>query len=139
MIDTVCCSLAGKEKECAKCDHSKTHLPNAMCTSPFCAYSDHKPTCQPVAVIVKRKETVLEEAARVVDGPRRNDYGTPSENHSRTAAMWSKYLGIEVTMQDVCMLNILQKCARGAHRITRDTLVDIAGYARNAELCEEKQ
>lgn len=79
-------------------------------------------------------ETVLAEAARVVDGPRRDDYGTPSENHGRTAAMWSAYLGVPITARQVCMLNILQKISRDAHAAKRDNLVDIAGYVRNAEL-----
>ena len=79
-------------------------------------------------------ETVLAEAARVVDGPRRDDYGTPSENHGRTAAMWSDYLGVPITARQVCMLNILQKISRDAHAAKRDNLVDIAGYVRNAEL-----
>ncbi len=87
-----------------------------------------------------KTETVLDEAARIVDGPRRISYGTPRENHECTAAMWSAYLGRTITAQDVCMLNILQKASRGAHQVRsgryleRDTLVDIAGYARNAEL-----
>lgn len=84
------------------------------------------------------KKSVLQEAAAIVDGPRRESYGTPFDNHSRTAAMWSAYLGRRVTAHDVCMLNILQKASRDAHRPTRDNLVDIAGYARNAELVDEE-
>lgn len=80
--------------------------------------------------------TILQEAATVVDGPRRLDYGTPLDNHSRTAAMWAAYLGVPITARDVCMLNVLQKASRDRHGAKRDNLVDIAGYARNAELCE---
>lgn len=82
------------------------------------------------------KETVLEEAARIVDGDRRDDYGHPLDNHRRTAEMWSAYLGYEVTPRQVCMLNALQKIGRDAHRPKRDNLVDLCGWARNAELCE---
>lgn len=88
--------------------------------------------------MVTEKETVvniLDEAARIVDGPRRADYGTPMENHSRTAALWAAYLGVPITPRQVCMLNILQKLSRDAHAPKRDNLVDVAGYARNAELC----
>lgn len=84
-----------------------------------------------------KKMTVLEEAASVVDGPRQADYGHPSINHARTAMMWSAYLGIPVSSRDVCMLNVLQKVSRDRNRPKRDNPVDIAGWARNAEMCEE--
>lgn len=80
--------------------------------------------------------SVLAEATKIVDGARRAAYGTPQENHTRTAEMWSTYLGVKVTARQVCMLNILQKISRDAHAATHDNLVDIAGYARNAELVE---
>lgn len=79
-------------------------------------------------------ETVLQEAERLVNGARRSHYGTPDENHGRTAGMWSAYLGIPIKPRDVCNLNILQKVSRDRHRPVRDNLADIAGYALNAEL-----
>jgi hypothetical protein len=45
-----------------------------------------------------------------------------------------KYPGIKLDAMDVCFFNILQKISRAANRTTRDTLVDIAGYAANAEM-----
>jgi hypothetical protein len=87
---------------------------------------------------------VLDEASGIVLGDRRKDYGTPLENHTRTADMVTAYLsnklrdGVEITPEDVCMFNILQKVSRGANSITHDTLVDIAGYALNIELCQVK-
>lgn len=86
----------------------------------------------------KLVETILAEAERIVAGPRRDTYGSPLENHTRTAAMWSAYLGVTITPRQVCELNILQKVSRDAHSPKRDNLVDIAGWARNAELCEPK-
>lgn len=85
-------------------------------------------------------ETVLEEAQRIVLGARRDDYGTPLENHSRTAALWNAYIGSSIhvlTARDVCMLNILQKVSRDRHCPKRDNLVDIAGFALNAAMCSE--
>jgi hypothetical protein len=82
---------------------------------------------------------ILSEAARVVDGNRRNDYGTPLENHKRTAQLWSAYLGRVLLPEDVCMLNILQKISRGMNTITHDTLVDIAGYARNIQIIKQEK
>jgi hypothetical protein len=83
--------------------------------------------------------TVLEEAQSVVHGPRGDDYGHPLDNHSRTAALWSTYLAREVTPEDVCMLNILQKVSRAMNSITRDTLVDVAGYAANIEMVQAER
>ncbi|MEK9721898.1 MAG: DUF6378 domain-containing protein [Rhodospirillaceae bacterium] len=80
--------------------------------------------------------TVLAEADRIVNGPRQDAYGHPSVNHACTARMWSAYLGTEITPRQVCMLNILQKCSRDAHEPKRDNLVDVAGWAENAEMVE---
>ena len=83
---------------------------------------------------------ILKEAEKIVNGARRKDYGTPLQNHSCTAELFTSYLkrrGVlkgEVTAEDVCFLNILQKISRAANKITPDGLTDIAGYALNAEL-----
>lgn len=84
-------------------------------------------------------ESILEEAVRAVHGARNDDYGSPLTNHSRTAAFWSAYLGIPISPEQVCMLNILQKVSRGMNRITRDTLVDISGYAANVEMIQAER
>lgn len=83
--------------------------------------------------------TILDEAARVTSTDRRQTYGTPAENHARTAALWNAYLNGKTTLDahDVCMLNILQKISRERHAPGRDNLVDIAGYARNIEMLKE--
>lgn len=80
--------------------------------------------------------SILAEALKIVYGDRRASYGTPAENHSRTAALWSAYLGVPISPREVCLLNVLQKIGRDAHAPGRDNLVDIAGYAENAHLCE---
>ena len=94
--------------------------------------------------------TVLQDAARLVHGDRQVAYGHPRDNHACTAAMWTAYIerrygsetcGLDKWLgldgYDVCMLNILQKVSRLAHTRHRDGLVDIAGFARNAELVED--
>ena len=86
-----------------------------------------------------KDETILEEASRVVDGDRQNDYGHPLDNHGRTAAFWSTLLGIEITPEHVCIMNMLQKISRSMNRMTRDSLVDIAGYARNVEMVQDRR
>lgn len=84
-------------------------------------------------------ENILQIAERIVHGARNDDYGHPLDNHTNTAKLWSTYLGKEITAEDVCMLNILQKVSRGMNRITLDTLVDIAGYAANIEMIQDKR
>lgn len=101
----------------------------------------------------RRNDSVLDEAARLVDGDRQQAYGRPADNHACTAAMWRAYLDRRmaahretklVTVEpfyldgfDVAMLNILQKVSRLAHSRHRDGLTDICGYAANAERVEE--
>lgn len=106
------------------------------------AYPGDKHTAEcPVHAELMRPKTVLEEAARLVDGDRQQAYGHPADNHACTAAMWNAYLARrghpDLDGFDVCMLNILQKCSRLAHTRHRDGLVDIAGFARNAEMVDE--
>jgi hypothetical protein len=87
--------------------------------------------------------TILEEAEALVSGPRQEAYGAPDENLAHIAAAWTLYInwrdnrGIHIDAQDVCMMMMLLKVVRAAANspIARDHLVDIAGYARCAELC----
>lgn len=86
------------------------------------------------------REQTLQEALRIVTGDRQNAYGTPEDNFSCIAGLWSSYLGIPISSQQVAVLMILLKIAR-----TRtspdyaDNYVDIAGYAAcGAELVEGK-
>jgi hypothetical protein len=84
-------------------------------------------------------ETILDEAARITSTDRNQSYGHPLDNHSRTAALWSAYLGISLTARDVCWLNVLQKGSRDRHRPGRDNIVDGCGFLRNAEMVEDEQ
>lgn len=78
------------------------------------------------------EQSVLEEAAKCVTGPRRRDYGTPDENFSLIASLWSVQLKHEVTPMQVALCLILLKVARQSNSPKRDNLVDIAGYAQCA-------
>ena len=87
-----------------------------------------------------RHETVLDEAARVVHGGRKTDYGHPLDNHGATASMVATYLsrkyrtGVLFDAEDVCWFNVLQKISRQANRPQRDNLVDATGYIANVEI-----
>lgn len=82
--------------------------------------------------------SVLGEAAAIVAGPRQQAYGHPIDNYGTLAEMLSGYLTrrgtTRIDAHDAIMFNILQKVAREATSRKRDNLVDIAGYARCAEM-----
>jgi len=86
------------------------------------------------------RESVLDVAQRITSGARHSDYGPPSEDFARTAALWTAILerrlrdGEAVTAMDVPLCMIALKLARQVHRHKRDNLVDIAGYARTAAM-----
>ena len=83
---------------------------------------------------------ILDEAKRITQSDRQDDYGHPSNDFARTATMWTGVLagklreGAEISAMDVPLCMIAVKLARQAHRHKRDNLVDIAGYARTAAM-----
>lgn len=89
--------------------------------------------------------TIFEEAEALVSGVRREKYGHPLDNHSATATMWRTYLErkfghtIDLSAEDVCWLNVLQKIVREANSEQHDNLVDVAGFTRNVELVQEER
>ena len=82
----------------------------------------------------ERRTTLKVMRTQAIVDERGQDYGDPKDNHARTAALWSTYLGVPISPTQVCMANILQKISRtmGPGGPTQDSLEDIAGYAANA-------
>jgi hypothetical protein len=84
--------------------------------------------CQP--------EGILQTAIEITSGDRRRDYDKATPNHERIASLWNAYIKArkhpdsEMSPSDVALMMVLLKIARGAYTPTRDTAVDIAGYAR---------
>lgn len=93
---------------------------------------------------MKRVNCLL-KADDLVGGDRQRTYGHPKDNAARVARHWTAYLkdklkdGEEITAYEVPFMMILLKIARetGAPGINPDNLVDIAGYARTAQLIDE--
>lgn len=94
------------------------------------------------------REEILREAIRCVCTDRNQRYGEPEDSFLMIGDMWSRYIAekclgvysdeegkpcchIEILPEDVALLMVLFKVCRGAtgEKITKDTLVDIAGYA----------
>jgi hypothetical protein len=83
---------------------------------------------------------VLEEADDLIHGIKREEYGPAKESAEGAAAIWNEILKSKlsspITAEDFCLCMIGVKLVREAARRKRDNLVDIAGYAGLAELCE---
>lgn len=72
---------------------------------------------------------ILEEAGRVINGERQDQYGNPENNFSIIAKYWSLYTGVNITELDVCMMMTLLKLARiESGTQTKDSFVDMIGY-----------
>lgn len=72
---------------------------------------------------------VLMEAAHLIVGARDVTYGSPLENHSRIAQLWSVVLKREVQPYEVAICMALVKVARLVESPEhRDSYVDAAGY-----------
>jgi hypothetical protein len=65
------------------------------------------------------------------------EYGDPTVNLHRIAVGWTEILGRKVTAEEVALCMIWLKVSRLAHAYKRDSVVDIAGYARCLEIVAE--
>lgn len=80
-------------------------------------------------------ENVLEEASRIVGGDRGDDYGHPGDDFTRTAGAWAALFGWDVTAAQVALAMVVVKLSRLQQTPNkRDSIVDIAGYARTYEM-----
>jgi hypothetical protein len=67
--------------------------------------------------------------ARATIQDRGLEYGHPSDNMARTAALWSAYLEMPVTDYQVSMCMALVKIARSMETAKTDTYIDLVAYA----------
>lgn len=83
------------------------------------------------------RESVLDEAKKIIRGDRDRQYGSPEDSFAVIAKMWTAYLDGrgkligEVSAADVGWMMVCFKAARAATEKVpkRDTFVDAAGYA----------
>jgi nucleoside 2-deoxyribosyltransferase len=80
-------------------------------------------TLQPV------RETVCQEAQRLVYGDRGATYGHTLDDFTRTALMWAAILGGPVTAEQVALCMVALKLSRETYQPKRDNRTDICGYA----------
>lgn len=89
-------------------------------------------------------ETIVEEALRITQGDRNDDYGPPGVDLANIGRAWgatlSNHFGTPyeaIPAPIVALLMVQLKCVRYAHRPTRDSLVDVVGYALCADQCPD--
>ena len=76
----------------------------------------------------KKKESVLEEAQKILHGDRDADYGDPVENFKRISRIASAILDKEITDEECCVVMLAVKLARENYRHKRDNIVDGVAY-----------
>jgi hypothetical protein len=69
----------------------------------------------------------LNEAKAIIQD-RGLEYGHPSDNMARTAALWSSYLETAITDYQVAICMALVKIARSMETAKTDTYIDMAAY-----------
>ena len=80
---------------------------------------------------------ILQEAERIVNGDRMDEYGDMKESFRRIAALWSGYLDVSLSSHDVAYMMILLKVSRAKNGYHVDSVRDIAGYAYCSSLLVE--
>jgi hypothetical protein len=84
----------------------------------------------PAPVYKNARAEILLGAEVIVNGDRNAQYGDPRQDFTRTADMWSAYLGVPVQPHDVAALMALLKVSRIRWSPTKqDSWLDLAGYA----------
>lgn len=88
---------------------------------------------------IPKKETILEEANRLVNGSRNKDYGDAYDDFSRTSNLlnvmgYRREGGAELKASDISNIMCMVKFSRECNSPKRDNIVDIAGYL----LCKEQ-
>lgn len=105
-------------------------------TRTTCSYSGYSftPLGKDIAPDVP-KETICQEADRIVSEDRMNQYGHPADDFKRIATIWGVILGKEdIRPEQVAMCMIGTKLSRMCHDISRDSLTDTCGYAKTISM-----
>ena len=86
------------------------------------------------------REHCLEEAKKIICQDRNNQYGTPEDNFSKIAKLWSAYLDVDVDSKDVGIMMALFKVARiKTGSFKEDSYIDLVGYGACACECASKE
>jgi hypothetical protein len=90
------------------------------------------------SMVKLEKEDVCDVAKRLTSYDRQLDYGSPIEDFTKQAKMWSVILNTNVTPQQIAMCMIAVKLCRMTNSPRhRDSAIDVVGYARCLDLCNQ--
>jgi hypothetical protein len=102
-------------------------------------YNLQKPSAPDPTPTPPKKESILQEAERLVNGPRAQAYGPASESFGRIAKIASAmmtpddinhiYEESELTPVFICKILVALKIGRQCNKHGRDNLVDLGGYS----------
>lgn len=71
---------------------------------------------------------LAQRAIDLVYTDREADYGHPADDYGRTAAMWSGFLGVNITPYQAAIMMVLVKLSREFNKHKDDNIVDAHGY-----------
>lgn len=74
------------------------------------------------------KETILQEADRLINGPRLDSYGDVRPSFTAIGKGWELIIGSPVSAEQVALCMAWLKIVREQASHKRDNLVDICGY-----------
>jgi len=74
------------------------------------------------------RNDALQAAANIINGTRADTYGDAAQSMHRIAALWSAYLGVEITAKDAAACLSLLKISRIKTGSKPDNWVDLIGY-----------
>jgi hypothetical protein len=85
-------------------------------------------------------ESILQEAERIVAGPRQKDYGHPLDDFTKTAAMWSGVFGVPISAEQVALAMVCVKMSRLLNTPDHhDSMVDACGYMRTYDMVRQER
>jgi hypothetical protein len=86
-----------------------------------------------------RRDQILDEAKKLICEDRVSDYGTPRENFTRIAKLWSVILEKDITLEQVALCMLAVKMTRLIQKNWHlDSWKDACGYAAiGGELSEK--
>ena len=88
-------------------------------------------------VAPQKSENVLQEADRLIHGPRQSTYNHPNSDFTKIAGMWELLFGWKVSPAQVGLAMVCLKLSRESFKHKRDNLVDAAGYAGCVAMIEQ--
>lgn len=91
----------------------------------------------------EHEQSILEVADRLTNKDRREKYGHPLDDYSRTAGMvnsaFAHKLAEDLTAEDIMLIMVLVKVSREVNCPQRDNRVDGAGYFNCIELSYQER